>query len=587
MIHGISANKSSFHAVEFTTGLNVIVAERTSASTQKDTRNGLGKSSLIEIIDFCLGSSGMKGEGLCIEPLADWAFTIDITIAGQRVKATRATEAPKQIVIDGSTSGWIEQPDIDKTTQRRLFSVERWRQVLGWAFFGLPKSEDVHKYKPSYRSLISYFIRQGPDAYSDPFSHYRQQKTWDIQLHIGFLLGLNWEYAAQWQGFKDQKDALTAISQAIKTGAMEGALGSVGELEAERVQLETQVEREARALANFKVHPQYETVQQEADRITASIHGLTNQNVAARRHLARYKESVADEKPPTDGALELVYEETGLVFPEAVKRTLAEAKEFHRRIVENRKAFLETEIQRLESVISERDGQIKEQTDARALSLEVLRTHGALQEMTMMQEKHLEAKGRLERVRSRIMEIKDNTSRKRDIRVAKEELAKIADRDHEQRREVWSKAVRLFNEISQALYKSPGCLVINITETGFKYGVEIERSGSEGIGKMKVFCFDLMLLQLVPFMSRHIDFLIHDSVLYDGVDSRQRALAIERAAQVTQAQGTQYICTLNSDMIPREDFNTDFDFDRHVRLTLKDRDPSGSLLGFQFARPGK
>jgi uncharacterized protein YydD (DUF2326 family) len=152
---------------------------------------------------------------------------------------------------------------------------------------------------------------------------------------------------------------------------------------------------------------------------------------------------------------------------------------------------------------------------------------------------------------------------------------------------LWSEAVRLFNENSQALYKTPGSLVIDIADTGYKYRVEIERSGSEGIGKMKIFCFDLMLLQLAPRQGRRIDFLVHDSVLYDGVDSRQRALALERAASVTEGLGAQYICTLNSDMIPREEFNRDFDFDRHVRLILTDRDPSGSLLGFQFERSTK
>ena len=57
MIHRITANKSSFHPVEFTPGLNVVLADRTDTSTQKDTRNGLGKSTLIDIIDFCLGSN--------------------------------------------------------------------------------------------------------------------------------------------------------------------------------------------------------------------------------------------------------------------------------------------------------------------------------------------------------------------------------------------------------------------------------------------------------------------------------------------------------------------------------------------------
>lgn len=587
MIHGVYANQPTFHPVEFTTGLNVVLAERTDASTQKDTRNGLGKSTLIEIIDFCLGSKAKKGSGLLQESLADWAFTIDITLAGNRIKATRAIATPNRISIEGLTTNWIEQPDLDDETGERIFNWERWKTLLGWALFGLPRSNDTFKYKSTYRSLVSYFVRRGPDAYNDPFRHFRQQKTWDIQLNTAYLLGLNWEYAAQWQSLKDQEDGIKAIDQAIKTGAMEGVVGTLGELEAQRIQLEEEVKGAVAALASFKVHTQYESIQTEADRITAELHELANQNVADRRRLARYKESVTDENPPKLQAFEKIYKESGLVFPDAVRRTLTEAKEFHERIVVNRRAFLETEIARIEEGVHGRDKQIKQLTEVRADSLAILRTHGALQEMTKLQERNVEIRGRLDRVQSRIHEVKGLNARKRDVKVAKTELAKVAEQDHEQRRDTWSTAVRLFNDHSRALYETPGKLVIDIGETGYKYKVEIERSGSEGIGKMKVFCFDLMLLQLVQKVPGRVDFLVHDSILYDGVDSRQRALALERAAEVTKQSGMQYICTLNSDMIPRDDFSKDFDFDQHVRLTLTDKTQSGSLLGIRYERRGK
>lgn len=587
MIHGIYANQPSFHPVEFTTGLNVVLAERTDASSKKDTRNGLGKSTLIEIIDFCLGSRAAKGKGLIQESLADWAFTIDMTIAGNRIKTTRAIATPNRISIEGPTANWIEQPDRDEETGERIFNWERWKILLGWALFGLPRSNDVFKYTPTYRSLISYYVRRGPDAYNDPFRHFRQQQTWDIQLNTSYLLGLNWEYAAQWQSLKDQENGIKAIDQAIKTGAMEGMVGTVGELEAQRIQLEQEVKGAESALTSFKVHPQYESIQTEADRITGELHELTNQNVADRRRLARYKESISDEKPPNLLALEKVYEESGLVFPAAVRRTLTEAKEFHERIVVNRRAFLETEIARIERAIQDRNAKIKQLTESRAASLEVLRTHGALQEMTKLQERNVEIKGRLDRVQSRIREVKELNARKRDIKVVKAELTKVAEQDYDQRREAWSEAVRLFNDHSQSLYKTPGRLVIDIGDTGYKYQVEIERSGSGGIGKMKVFCFDLMLLQLAQKTPGRVDFLVHDSILYDGVDSRQRALALERAANVTDEAGIQYICTLNSDMVPRDDFSEGFDFDQHVRLTLTDKAQSGSLLGVRFERRGK
>jgi len=358
-------------------------------------------------------------------------------------------------------------------------------------------------------------------------------------------------------------------------------------LEAQRIRLEQEAIHAESALNSFKVHPQYESIQAEADKITAEIHMLTNQNVFDRRRLARYKESISDEKPPNPLALEKIYEESGLVFPLAVRRSLTEAKEFHERIVVNRRAFLKTDIDRFEKIISEREEQVKQLTEARADSLAILRTHGALQEMTKLQERNVELRGRLDRVQSRIHEVKGLNVRKRDIKVAKTELAKVAEQDHEQRRDNWSAAVRLFNDHSQALYETPGKLVIDIGEKGYEYKVEIERSGSEGISKMKVFCFDLMLLQLAQQIPGRVDFLVHDSILYDGVDSRQRAIALERVAEVTEQSGMQYICTLNSDMVPRDDFSKDFVFDQHVRLTLTDKSQSGSLLGIRFERHGK
>ena len=229
-----------------------------------------------------------------------------------------------------------------------------------------------------------------------------------------------------------------------------------------------------------------------------------------------------------------------------------------------------------------RNNEIRKWTETRATSLEVLRTHGALQELTKLQERHAGTRERLDSLRTRISEIKDFKAQERKVLVEKTELAEIAERDHEQRRNVWDTPVRFFNDNSQALYETPGHLVIDIGKAGFKYDVEIDRSGSEGVSKMKIFCFDLVLLQLMPIRKNPIDFLIHDSSLYDGVDSRQRALALERACRESEATNSQYICTLNSDMVPQSDFSEGFEFQKYVRLTLTDQEPAGSLLGFRF-----
>ena len=582
MIHSIAANHESFHAVEFTTGLNVILAERSVAATEKDTRNGLGKSTLIEIIDFCLGSRATNGKGLLIDALKDWAFTVDLTLAGNRVKVTRAVSDPQRVVIDGPTTGWIEQPEKDDLLSQSVFKMDRWRILLGWALFDLHPLSGKQSYRPSYRSLISYFIRRRPDAYVSPFRHFRQQHTWDMQLHIAYLLGMNWEYASRWQILKEKADAIQAVQKAIKTGAMDGAIGSIGELETEVIQLEQETRVTRDALNDFRVHPQYEALQRDADRLTGEVHEVANQNVADRRRLTRYRESIKDEKPPRAMSLEKIYEECGVVFPEFVRRSLGEAKAFHNQVISNRREFLNAEIAHLRKTIQDRDGKIRDLTKERADILQVLQTFGALQEMTSLQERFIGLQESLERAQSRLKEMREFNTAKREIKKAREDLFRLAEQDHGDRREIWSEAVRLFNEYSQVLYETAGTLVIDISDKGYKYRVDIERSGSEGIEKMKIFCFDLMALRLRIKAGQGIGFLIHDTLMYDSVDSRQRAMALEHAHRMTSRADGQYICAMNSDMVPSKDFTEGFDFDRHVRLTLSDATPEGSLLGFRF-----
>lgn len=585
MLHRLSANHESFHTITFVRGLNVIVAERSTASSEKDTCNGVGKSTLIEIINFCMGSRTKAGEGLLIPALADWTFTLELSLGGNRLEVTRAVADPNRIVVNGFSSDWNEQPRTDDATGDKYFSAERWRALLGALLFRIPEPVADLKYRPHFRSLFSYLVRHGSDAYGSPFRHYRQQKTWDMQLHVAYLLGMNWEYASRWQDLKDQDEGLAAIETAISTGAMEGVAGSVGELETRLIQLEDEGRRTRDALNSFKVHPQYESLQSEADRITRRLHELADQGVVFRQRLARYSDSMKGEHPPAAVSLERLYEEAGVVLSGQARRSLEEARVFHEAIVSNRREFLRAEVERLEGSLESCNADIKALTDERASLLEVLRSHGALQEMSVLQERHTALQVTLEQVQARLTERKNLKAKKRGLRKAKTDLIATAERDHEERRPVWSAAVRLFNEHSQALYRSPGRLVIDVSDTGYQYHVEIERDGSEGIEKMKIFCFDLAVLELQVRAGRGIDFLIHDTLMYDSVDARQRALAFQRAHEVTEALGAQYICTINSDMVPSGDFTEGFDLGRFVRLTLSDASPSGRLLGLQFERP--
>ena len=583
MIYEITANQPSFRPVRLTPGLNVILADRTEESSRKDTRNGLGKSTLIEIIHFCLGAKVLSGRGLAIQALAEWAFTMEISLGGERIAVTRALAARNIVTVSGLSEDRSDIPDINLMGERS-FTQKQWRAFLGKALFSLP-TPDAPKYNPTFRSLISYFVRRGHHAFGDPFTHFRNQRTWNVQLHVALLLGLEWGHAVQWQRIKDRDTDLRSLRKLVDRGAVPYVGGSIGELEAERVTLLQEIEDSSRALASFKVHPQYESIQQEADQVTEKLHAATNANILTARRLRLYRQAIESEEPPSGESVEKVYEEMGVVFSETVRRSLAEAKEFYGLVVKDRRRFLEKEISRLERRMTETRGKIRELTEARADLLQILSEHGALKEMVKLRERHGAKCEELEHVRRQIERRRQMESNKRRIARDKADLTDLAARDYEERRDTWDIPVRLFNLNSQALYRAPGHLVINTTDSGFKFNIEISKSGSDGIGKMKIFCFDLAILEFCASRDLSIDFLVHDSEMYDGVDSRQRAAALERAREVAERTGTQYICALNSDMVPYDDFREGFAFDEHVRCRLTDGEASGTLPGIVFDPP--
>lgn len=97
-----------------------------------------------------------------------------------------------------------------------------------------------------------------------------------------------------------------------------------------------------------------------------------------------------------------------------------------------------------------------------------------------------------------------------------------------------------------------------------------------------MFFYDLMVAQLWARKAQSPGFLVHDSVIFDGVDERQVAAALHRAAMCAMTDGFQYICTINSDAVPQAALMNGFDLDAHVVLRLTDATREGGLLGVRF-----
>ncbi|MBF0155418.1 MAG: DUF2326 domain-containing protein [Magnetococcales bacterium] len=583
MIRRITANQCSFRSVEFTKGFNVVLADRTKEETRKNSRNGLGKSTLIEIIHFCLGASADKDlkAALPVEKLPGWEFSLDLDVGPRQVTVTRGMENPTNILVSGAPTNWPIQPSVRNGVE--AYITKEWNLLLGHFLFGLLYDTNGESLKgPSFRSLISYLIRRRKDAYLKPFKSFASQLAMDEKINNAFLLGLAWEDASELESIEKRGKGINALKTAIKAGVMQGFGGSLGELETRRVRLQGRVDKGHADLESFRVHPQYEEIQTNANRLTGEIHDLVNANTIDREMLELYQQNLFEEQPPPTDSLDRIYQEAGITLPETALRRIEDVRRFHETIISNRHTFLADEVERLKGAISERESQIQRKTTERAALMEILKTHGALEEYTRLQQRHLETVNELNTVTSMIENHRDLESKTSEVKIAKERLHQKARRDMDERRAIRERAISLFNEYSQHLYSAPGNLVVDVGPNGFRFDVEIERSGSGGVDNMKIFCYDLMLARLWAEQSVSPRVLIHDSMIFDGVDERQRARALELAAQESEAHGFQYICTINSDMTPEEELSPNFRLSDFIRLRLTDEDVKGSLLGVRF-----
>ena len=582
MIRAVRCNQPQFKTVEFQPGFNVVLAERTKESTRKGSRNGLGKTTLIEIIHFCLGASSAKGKVLRQEPILGWIYYLDIEIRGHTYTVSRDTALPGRVCVKGDLADWPVVAKTDLTTGQAYYPVAEWNRLLGWLIFDLPLSVTDEKYSPSFRSLISYFVRRGRDAFGGPFEHFRKQLLWDKQINNAFLLDLDWRYAQRRQLLRDRETVLKHLRAVTESGLLDRLIGTAGELDAVKFRLEDQIRRGQEQLRTFKVHPQYREIEQNANLLTSEIHQLTNQNVASRRIVEFYEGSFEEETTASPEAVAEVYREARIALPGSVVKRLQEVQDFHRQISVNRRRFLATEIERPNREILEREEQVHRHVDKRARLLSILQTHGALEEYTRLQEAYQQTVSELEDIKIRIENQRRFQRERSAIKIKKEELLLEARADLDERASIRQRAISLFNANSEALYEVPGKLIVDVDASGYRFEVDIQRSGSQGIDQMKVFCYDLMLAQLWSQKDNGPGFLIHDSTVFDGVDERQVALALQLAAREAEQRKLQYICCLNSDLVPKRDFDKGFDLQSYARLVLTDVTEDGSLLGVRF-----
>jgi uncharacterized protein YydD (DUF2326 family) len=582
MIISITSSIPTFKSVAFQAGLNVLIADKTPTSTERQTRNSAGKTSLIEIVHFLFGSDCDKDSLFRSNALLAHTFTGSFRLNEGLFTVERGGEEPSRIYLRERPENTTLEIKEERATGRSYTSLLAWRAYLGSEFFRLPVDRSGTVFAPSgtpsYRSLFSYFVRrENAGGFLHPERNSEMQQRVDWQVNLSYLFRLDWEIPLAFQKVRDREKNLAELKKAAKSGALGSVVGTVAELRPKVTIAEKRATTLREQLAHFQVLDSY----LELARHAAAI---TREAVSIQEVLQHLNEALESEVPTKQPDLQRLYAAAHVELPGVALRRLEDVESFHQSVLENRRTHLATQLSEAKEALRKGQERLGVLDNERSGILQQLAGRGALEDFLQIQKElvALEAEEANLRERFKTAEIMEGEATQLDIDRAN--LKRRLQGDYRERNDQLEESIVLIADLISTLYDDrAGRFLVEATNNGPEFRISIDGDRGGGISNMEIYCLDLTLLTLT---SRHFGgpgFLIHDSHLFDGVDERQIAQALLVGHRVSSASNQQYIVTMNSDIFDRLPLLDDFDRSSIVLpVRISDETETGGLFGVRY-----
>ena len=590
MIVRIRSSLDSFKEIEFHSGLNILLSDTHPEATERQTRNSAGKTSLIEIVHFLLGADCNKGSLFRCPALIEHSFLGDFQINEEKICVERTGSKPSRIYLrSGYDNRRHRTVKTEKESGRSYISNENWKTYLGHAYFRLP--EDIahsiygESFTPSFRSMFSYFVRrQRSGAFISPERQAERQQRWDWQENLSYLIGLDWHIPYEFQQIRIREKTLEELRRAARQGAFGEFIGTVAELRPQVAVAEKSAAERRAQLSAFRVHESYDELSSKAASAKKRMQALARRTVTVRETIEHLEMALEREIAPNSRELERIYEVAQVELPGVALKRLDEVRVFYESVVENRKLHLSREIEGLQEQLERYAIESRELDQERQGILEILDSHGALDDFVALQRELSEMDARASALAERFRAAEMLEGEKTQLDIDRSNLHRRLQQDFQERKNLLGEAILVVSEIIANLYDDrSGRFEIAATDTGPEFRISIEGDRGGGISNMEVFCLDMALMILGARRGTSPGFLIHDSHLFDGVDERQIARALETGQREAKRYEVQYIVTMNSDIFDRLPFADSVDRNETVLATrLSDKTETGGLFGFRF-----
>ncbi|MEV4209763.1 ABC-three component system protein [Nocardia salmonicida] len=345
-------------------------------------------------------------------------------------------------------------------------------------------------------------------------------------------------------------------------------------------------------LHGFRVDEQYGEHQRDADGLTRDIEKLNNEGLLLQRRTRELEQTLRDEVTASSSSeltekVERVYAEIGLALPDTVIHRYSEVAAFHESVVRNRRMFLQQELDQARLRMESIEGERRELDKRRAQVISLLRETVALDTFLSAQRDLAALEADVADIERRLDAAQTISTINDTIKIRTAELVAAVRAETQERAHQLDESISLFNELGAEIYtdREASLYVAPSAKGILKVEPRISGDASSGVRSVEIFMLDLVCTLAAIKAGRGPRVLVHDSHLFDSIDTRQVASCLNIGARLAEEHGFQYIVALNSDFLDSVQAQSDGAFDSEPYILdqrLTDESDTGGLFGFRF-----
>ena len=579
-----------FKPIHFNEGLNVIIGKITKPKDKDTDSHNLGKSLLIDVIDYCLLKQIRENHFTkkLPENLQYLEFYLEIILNKNNFLTIRRN-------LETNTKICFKESKNDHQDFTKIQNSE-------WTHFELPLKKakkfldgklnltDISPF--SYRKGVSYYLRTQQD-YLNVFQidKFKQGQHSEWKPYIGKILGFSD------QNIKDKYDLDQKIEQEDRhltslKATLDDPNESIDKLRA-RIEAESQrintLESKIDAF-DFKERDlsisteEIQSIESKISYINNEIYNLNSDLTEISKSLDRHiMFKIEDVKQ--------IFKEIKLSFKESVVRKYKELENFNRQLTRDRKKRLQEEKIRIEKELSKREEELSQFNKKRMSKLAIIREKDTFKKYKKMQSELVNVKSNFEKL-NRDLKTYEKIIQKSETldtyKQKREEKRSLIKDEVGKKNDTLIKIREFFRELTLVILKKVAILYVTINKEGnIEFSAEYTKdkqsasptAEGEGTSYKKLLCnfFDLAVLRFYKD-KKFYHFTYHDGIL-EGLDDRKKLALINVLRKYTKEYNIQYILTVIESDLPRIENNERFHFsEKEVIRKLTDEGDSGRLF---------